>query len=768
MRWANIKLIFMRELLDQLRDRRTLFMIIVLPILLYPSIGIGMFSFFTRFTEQPRQVVVVGRDYLPESPRLIEGDRFVADLFKMPDDVDKLQIVSAEDAEAKLRNGEVQLILSVPPDIRQRIAEGHEFELQTYYRSADDKSRFAELLLNQALARWKQTILDNRIEAQGLKQDFASPFIVTSQDVATPQEISGGLLWGKLFPFLLVIMSLTGAFYPAVDLCAGEKERGTIETLLISPAARSEIVLGKYFTIWLFSIGTAILNLASMAATGWVVARQMRSSLPANASLAILTPPSLEDAAWILLLLVPLAAFFSALSIALAAFARSTKEGHYYLTPLFLVTMPLVLVSLAPGVELNAFYSVVPVTGAALLLKTLIVGNYHLALEFFIPVLLPTILYAGLALRWAIDQFNREEVLFREAERLDLWLWARHLVRDKGAFPSAAESMFCYAIMLLLVWFLLLSGFLSPALGDPANHQATLQRSLIVLHVAFVAAPSLIMAVMLTASARQTLLIRRPTWNFLGLAVLLAIVLHPIILEASQHIHRGIPGQPKWMEDQIKQLLGGGQPFWWQLFLVAMLPAVCEELAFRGFILSGLLRRMSPMPAIIVSGFLFGFFHMNPQQLLTATVLGWILGLIATRSGSLLPGILFHFVNNASALLMSNFQDHVETIAREGQQVGPLFRLFETLYRQPFSDVMMYHVPYRVSVLLMCSLVATVLLTWLFKQSNRSPAVADAVDLSGRERTGSNDRSGGRGSLELDLSPAKLGALARKTRDAPS
>ena len=767
MRWSNIKLIFMRELIDQLRDRRTLFMIMVLPILLYPSIGIGMFSFFKVFSEQPRQVVVVGRDFLPETPPLINGDRFVADLFKMPDDADKLQIVSPDDAEVKLRNGEVQLILVVPPDIRQRIAEGHEFELQTFYRSADDKSRFAELLLNQALARWKQTILDGRIEAQGLKQDFASPFVVTSQDVATPQEISGGLLWGKLFPFLLVIMSLTGAFYPAVDLCAGEKERGTIETLLISPAARSEIVLGKYFTIWLFSIGTAILNLVSMAATGWVVARQMRSALAANAPLPILTPPGLEDAAWILLLLVPLAAFFSALSIALAAFARSTKEGHYYLTPLFLVTMPLVLVSLAPGVELNAFYSVVPVTGAALLLKTLIVGNYNLALEFFVPVLLPTILYAGLALRWAIDQFNREEVLFREAERLDLWLWFRHLLRDKGAFPSAAESMFCYAIMLMLVWFL--SGLISlPPGADPAAQRAALQRSLVIVQVAFVAAPSLIMAVMLTASARQTLLIRRPAWIFVGLALVLAAALHPIIVEASQHIQRGIPGQPKWVEDQIKQLLGGDQPLWWQLFLIALLPAVCEELAFRGFILSGLLRRMSPMPAIIVSGFLFGFFHMNPQQLLTATVLGWILGLIATRSGSLLPGILFHFVNNGSALIMSNFQGYLETIAHDSQPDGPLFLLFEVLYRQPFSDVMMYQVPYRVSVLLVCSLVATALLTWLFKQPNRSPVVADGADLAGRERTGSNDPTSGRGSFELDLSPAKLGALARKTRDAPS
>src|SRR3989442_5390787 len=115
-------------------------------------------------------------------------------------------------------------------------------------------------------------------------------------------------------------------------------------------------------------------------------------------------------------------------------------------------------------------------------------------------------------------------------------------------------------------------------------------------------------------------------------------------------IHGGFPPQPKWIGDEIKQLLGGGQPLWWQLFLIGLLPAVCEELAFRGFILSGLLRRMSVPTAVILSGFLFGFFHMNPQQLLNATALGMILGVLATRSGSLLPGICFHFANNALAL----------------------------------------------------------------------------------------------------------------------
>ncbi len=722
MNWHNVKLVFHRELRDQLRDRRTLFMIMVLPLLLYPGIGIGMVQFTVLFVEQPRQVIVVGREHLPDFPPLIAVDRFVAELFEVPEEAEQLQIVSDEGAAQRLQDGEVQVVLFVPPDTREKIARGEAVKLETHYNYADEKSRIAYLRLKEALSNWSDLIVRDRVESKSLPPDFIRPVEFKEQNIATAQEVSGGLVWAKLFPFLLVIMSLTGAFYPAVDLCAGEKERGTIETLLISPAARAEIVLGKYLTIFLFSVATAVLNLASMATTGWVVAEQMQRAVPNNERLADFQPPGLDCAGWVLLLLLPLAAFFSAMGLALAAFARSTKEGQYYLTPLFLVTMPLVLVTLAPGVELNAFYSVVPITGVALLLKSLIQGHYDVALHFMTLVLLPTALYAALAIRWAIDQFTREEVLFREAERFEPWLWARHLFRDRGAFPSAAEAIFCYAIMLLLVWFL--GGFLGPTgAADATARQAALQRSLVVMQIAFVATPAIIMGVMLTNRPRLTLLGRWPSWGYMALAAALAVALHPIAVEASEHIQRGLPSQPKWVAEQLEQLLGGGQPLWWQLILIAALPAVCEELAFRGFILSGLLRRMSVFTAIIVSGFLFGFFHMNPQQLLTTTFLGWILGVVATRSGSLLPGIVFHFTNNALALLMANFQSHMEQAVRAGAAGEPLVRLFDALFRQPTTGEFAHHVPYRVHVLLLCAGLATLVLTWLLKQPARSPAV---------------------------------------------
>ncbi len=101
------------------------------------------------------------------------------------------------------------------------------------------------------------------------------PFQATSNNVAPKDMNRGTAMWSKILPLLLLVWALTGAFYPAIDLCAGEKERGTLETLISSPALRSEIVIGKLLTVMLFSIVTAMLNILSVSLTGWIVSGAM-------------------------------------------------------------------------------------------------------------------------------------------------------------------------------------------------------------------------------------------------------------------------------------------------------------------------------------------------------------------------------------------------------------------------------------------------------------------------------------------------------------
>src|SRR5262249_34935329 len=129
-------------------------------------------------------------------------------------------------------------------------------------------------------------------------------------------------------------------------------------------------------------------------------------------------------------LLLPLSAFFSALALAIGAFARSSKEGQYYLVPVFLVTMPLTLASMVPGVELNLFTSLLPVAGVSLLMQRVIASSsvQQVPWLYFGPVLAMLCLCGWFSLRWAVFQFRREAVLFREAERLELGLWVRYWI----------------------------------------------------------------------------------------------------------------------------------------------------------------------------------------------------------------------------------------------------------------------------------------------------------------------------------------------------
>ena len=381
MNWRRVKLILLREVRDQARDRRTLFMILVLPLLLYPLLGLGLVQLTLQFGRQQRLVGIVGAEALPSSPPLLSasGDRFDGALFDDPGAARYYPVSTSNGAEPwtrqDLSTGRISVLVILPPDLSERLGRGESARLQVLRNGVDEDSIIAYRAVVERLGSWGSAIVARRMEELGRSAEFARPIeILREQSDISPARDRAGTLWGKVFPFLLVIMTLTGAFYPAVDLCAGEKERGTMETLLITPAARGEVVLGKFLAILSFSVITAACNLVSMGLTFGQIIRLIP---PDAARIAEqFATPSAGAIGWMLLLMLPLAAFFSALSMALAIFARSSKEGQYYLMPLFLVVAPLTFATLAPGVKLGPFTSLIPVTNTALLLRALLLNQY--------------------------------------------------------------------------------------------------------------------------------------------------------------------------------------------------------------------------------------------------------------------------------------------------------------------------------------------------------------------------------------------------------
>jgi sodium transport system permease protein len=709
-RWPNVWVIFRREVRDQARDRRTLFMIFVLPILLYPMLSLSVLKLQEAFGEQPRTVLLIGAAHLPETPPLLNAKRngFNPAFFDTDAEAARLKVKLPEKEQPWLdpayrkraiNAGEADVILPVPAEIRQRLATIESERLPIYYVSTDEQSQDCYLRLREVLSRWKEAVVANRRVRDKLPPSYTDPFQIKAVDAAAESE-QGVTIWAKLFPFLLVVMSLTGAFYPAIDLCAGEKERGTMETLLISPASRAEIVLGKFFTIMLASVLSALLNILSMGLTGIQLARQlgaMKAADPDHLSAGI-SPPSLSSGFWMILLLIPLAIFFSAICLALAVLARSMKEGQYYMTPLYIICMPLMFLTLAPGIELNLFYSLVPVTGVSLLLRALILGDYRVAWQFFLPVLVTTLVYGAVALRWAIDQFQREDVLFREAERFQLQMWVRHLLRDKEPTPNSGEALFCFALMITLAWFLmqyLASDIdLAGSLGAMAGGQ-----------VAMILTPPLAMALLLTSSPRRTLRLYWPEPRYLAVGAALALALNPLVNEL-RPIVEGLFPISKVVEQTLGQIMKNVPNLGTAILLFAAIPAVCEELAFRGFILSGLEHGHRTRSAILLSALLFGFMHVLLslfQQLFNATLLGIVLGLLAIRSRSILPGIVFHFINNALGVTMATL------VASSAQR-----SIGTWLYRYPKEQL--YHWWW----VALGALISALLLAWLWKEDSKA------------------------------------------------
>ena len=602
--------------------------------------------------------MIVGVESLPDEPALLSPDHSAFDLalFDTPGEASRLIVeVAGRDSlwgntktrEIALRGGRADVVIVIPESLKSSL-ETERVRPPLYYDSADEKSQNTYLRVREVLARWNEKIVAGRLKRDDKPASYTEPILPKAEDVASPDQ-AGGSVWAKLFPFILVMMSLTGAFYPAIDLCAGEKERGTMETLLISPASRGEIVMGKFFTVVLASIMTAVLNIISMGLTGWQLASRMGMMNLAKGGTRMaggLAAPSLMSTFWMLVILIPLACFFSAICLALAVLAKSMKEGQYYMTPLYMVAMPLIFLTLMPGIEINLFYSLVPITGVSLLLRALIQGHYDVAWRFFIPVLLPTLVYGALALRWAVDQFRREDVLFRESDRFNLLLWCRHLYRDKGPLPTGGQALLCFVLMLTSAWFIM------QALGTNLDSLTLMAAG----QVGFILLPPILMSVVLTSSPRRTLRLTWPAARDVGFAIGLALALNPLVRELGSYVDWLFPASEV-VKNVYKEMMSKIDNVWVALVLFALIPAICEEFAFRGYILSGLETTYSRWSAILLSALLFGFLHVLLslfQQLFNATLLGIVLGLLAVRSKSIWPGVIFHMINNGLAILLGS------------------------------------------------------------------------------------------------------------------
>jgi sodium transport system permease protein len=674
----TIKLVYQRELRDQLRDRRTLFTVLVLPILIYPLLGLAMLHISQFSSAEPCRIWLIGSEHLPTEPPLVDEGRFCEGLLSEADRRITL-VESLKETDRDIENElsrflhstdgqmsqallnwvrqqmslrRMDLAILVPEKVDDGKSSAGLHDIQIVQNSSNGTSVIAGQRAQTAIQKWTQNLVIKNLGSFNIDVGDLKPFNLAISDVADQATVSA-VKWSKTLPLIIVIWALTGAFYPAIDLCAGEKERGTLETLLSSPAPRSDIIGGKLLTVMTFSIVTAILNLLSLGlSAGLMVGPATKSSLIGQ-QLGLTLPP-IHVLPILLLSLIPISALFSALAFAIAAFARSSKEGQYYLMPLLMLTFPLLIIPMLPGIHLNMGTCLIPVTGLILLLHSTIEGNFSQAAIFFGPVFAVTLICCGLALKWSAHQFNDESILFRSAEQWSLAAWLKHWSSRRTESPTMTYAILCAVTILVAKFF---CTFLAVT---PTSWSAFWQETLLMLFLA-VGLPAILFSVATCRQPSEGLLLRLPRAWTLVAAGLLAIFLHPAFALLTNFVVTLYPINASALEAEsaVQNILSGSPGIWAMLLVLAVLPAICEELAFRGFILAGLRSSLGQVPAVLVASLFFGLAHSVLQQSIITFFVGLALGLVAARTGSIFPCITFHAVHNSLTLLFTRLEPAV-------------------------------------------------------------------------------------------------------------
>jgi len=402
--FKHIVIVFRKELLDILRDRRTIYAMVIIPMLFMPVITVGVSWFMKRqmhkLETQQAVVMVIGADKFPLLMDELRKDNRLQIIDTVVDTAKAMQL---------LREESIRAVVQIPREWTKALIDNGELpfdSIRVYYLAAKEESQIAHERVSEAIKTARELYIEATIAKSGISSKVLKPFNITQTNISTPSEM-GGKIVGMLLPYMLIIFSLTGAMYPAIDLTAGEKERGTLETLLLSPASRTELVLGKFFTVMFASLVTALLTLSSMALTSSGIMLSVPKEVLSQMNIHI----TVQMVLTVLLLIIPLSATFSSLLMAIAILAKSYKEAQSYISPLMLIAIFPAMASIMPGMKTDLLFSLIPVLNVSMLIKDAFSGT--LEPIYLLTAAGSTIVFAAIALRICVVTFRKESVLFR-------------------------------------------------------------------------------------------------------------------------------------------------------------------------------------------------------------------------------------------------------------------------------------------------------------------------------------------------------------------
>lgn len=647
------KTVYVKELIDILRDRRTLIAMVLVPIVLYPLLMLGgIQAVSTQFVDAGDEKIIIGFERKSEwddvLSRILVEERFVltrqrataiardaprSELEGIPLPLaDRLDPRLTPDLRTAIRRRTVQCGIVV--DHVERFGTLTErVSVRILYQPEAVYSEAAAHRLREALERVAEARVINRLARLDVDIRTIEPITIAEDHLTT----SGSIL-GLVLPLILVLMTITGAIYPALDLTAGERERGTLESLMVCPVPTIDLVVGKFLVVTTIAIIGAGLNLASVTATVYFGGFDEAIGGGDEGGFPFRVLPV------VLLSLVPFAVFMSAIMIAVGSCARTFKEAQNYIAPVILAVLIPGGIAALPAAKLTGIMSVTPVANMVLLTRELLSGASVAPTAFF-WVLLSTSMYAAVAVAIAVHMFGRESVVFADSVSLGA-LFRRRLFKP-SLYPSLAASGL-YAAALFPAWFYV-QGSLQMAGGDDAS--SVIFGSAMLMPVLFVVVPLVVLRYW-KIGVGATMVAHMPRVRHVVAAVAIGLTAwvpaHELFIFQNTYI-----GAPPALEEMNKAIHAAleSMPLMTAILVIAIVPAICEELFFRGFLLSGLRTSFRPWPAIVWSACVFGAFHFLIFKFAMTACLGILLGWLCWRSRSIWPGVLAHALHNGVTLV---------------------------------------------------------------------------------------------------------------------
>ena len=390
--------IFKKELTDVLRDRRTLFFMIAMPVIVMPLIFIGSLK-FQEYQNKKSEEKILNIAIVNES-----DDVQIRDYILNQKGVNLIEDIDADSLEKGIKSDSLQGGLYIGKNFLNNISTNQMGAVEIYFKSSDLMSK-AKKRINNALDQYKNKVVAERLLRFDIDKNLLEPLQIIDRDMSTKKETMGKAL-GGLVPYMLVIFIFLGAMYPAIDLGAGEKERGSLETLLSSPATKFEITVGKLMVVSLTGLVSGLISVVGITAPMYFIDNipdQIKSTV-----LEIISPFMIIS---VIFLMIPIAIFFASMLLSISFYARSFKEAQSLMGPLNIIIIVPLMLTLGPGIEIDHITALIPLINVGLLTKEILAGSVETI--YFIETLFSLLFFAAIGIRFSVYWFNKENTIFR-------------------------------------------------------------------------------------------------------------------------------------------------------------------------------------------------------------------------------------------------------------------------------------------------------------------------------------------------------------------